>query len=173
MPLLALVLLPLISSLGLALVPRDPELTMIKPTSNSLNLHPLPNPFPVPGTDITLQFLPLPAFYPQPSQTDIIRLFDIVRSDIEAYIRVQGDGPIMEREYLVDYGEVEIALTSSGVRMDPLTYGDALTVLLGVSFKLAREGYRNTSARVFRTGEPQPIGFVAVYRIGIARDSPA
>lgn len=77
MGLLALSLLPVVATLrvGLALVPNDMELTMVKPTPDSSNLAPLPSPFAVPGTEITLDFLPQPAFFPQPLETDVAQDF--------------------------------------------------------------------------------------------------
>lgn len=160
---LALLFLPIIASS----VPIDTGLTMIEPTPN---LDPIPNPFPVPGTDVTLEFLPSAASSLQPPRTDVIKLFTIAKSDLKGYMRVQGDGPIMGDEYLLDYGKAELTLTSNRASMDPFTYSDALGVLLGVSLVLARKGYVNTSVRVRRTGFPQLIGLAAVYRSGITRE---
>ena len=171
---LAIIFLPLIASLSHTLVIRDAALVLAKPTPNSLNLEPIepiPNPYPVPGTDITIEFLPQPTiFTPQPPERDTIKLFDIARSDIEAYIRVQEDGPIIGNQYQVDYGRVEFIVTSSDVAADPVKYSDVLAVLSGLSMKLSRDGYKNTSVRVLRTGQPDTIGLAAVYRPGTPRD---
>lgn len=64
-------------------------------------------------------------------------------------------------------------LASNHLPMNPFMYSDALSVLLGISFKMANEGARNILARVLRTGNPQIIGFAAVYRPAIARDNSA
>lgn len=64
-------------------------------------------------------------------------------------------------------------LTSNNLPMNPFTYSDALSVLLGISFKMGNEGARNILASVLRTGNPQIIGFAAVYRPTIARANSA
>lgn len=172
MALLAIIFLPLIASLSHALVLRDAALVLTEATSNSFSLEPLPNPFPIPGTDLTIDFLPPPGmFAPQPPKTDVIILFELVRSDIQAYIRVQGDGPLEANEYEVDYGKVEFIATSSDTAPDPLKYSDVLSVLWGIGMKMSREGFRNTSVRVLRTGHPATIGLAAVYRPGIMRNN--
>ena len=174
MALLAIIFLPLIASLSHTLVLRDAALVLPKPTSDSFTLEPLtplPNPFPIPGTNITIEFLPQPSmFAPQPPKTDVLMLFQLARSDVEAFIRVQGDGPIMSNDYEVDYGKVEFILTTSDTVAHPVKYSDVLSVLSGFSIKMSTEGYRNTSVRVFRTGHPDTIGLAAVYRPGITRD---
>ena len=174
MALLAIIFLPLIASLSHTLVLRDAALVLPKPTSDSFTLEPLtplPNPFPVPGTNITIEFLPQPSmFAPQPPKRDVLMLLQLARSDVEAFIRVQGDGPIISNEYEVDYGKVEFILTSSDTVADRVKYSDVLSVLSGFSIKMSREGYRNTSVRVLRTGQPDTIGLAAVYRPGITRD---
>ena len=157
------------ATLGLALVMNYTQLTMVRPTPNSLSLALLPNPFPVPGTDITLDFLPQPSFFPQPPETDVVRIFAISESEIEAYIRTQGDSPIMHQEYDLVYKQVEITLYSSNAPLNAFKYSDALSVLYGISLKMAREGVRNIAARVLRTGNPETIGLAAIYRPGIRR----
>ena len=174
MALFAIILLPLIASLSHTLVLRDTALVLPKPTSDTFTLEPvtpLPNPFPIPGTNITIEFLPQPTmFAPQPPKSDVLMIFQLARSDVEAFIRVQGDGPIIGNEYEVDYGKVEFVLTSSDTVAHPVKYSDVLSVLSGFATKMSREGYRNTSVRVLRTGQPDIIGLAAVYRPGITRD---
>ena len=174
MAILALVLLPLIANLVVTIIPREMALNTVKPTPNTLTLESMPNPFPVPGTDITLEFLPPPGmFSPQPPRGDVIKIFELAKSDIEAYIRVLDDGPIMGNEYLLDYGKVEMIMNSLNVAGDPLKYSDLLAVILGMSLKMAREGCKNTSARVLRNGQLDTIGLAAVYRPGNMRDTSA
>ena len=159
------------ATLGLALVMNYTQLTMVRPTPNSLSLALLPNPFPVPGTDITLDFLPQPSFFPQPQETDVVRIFAIAESEIEAYIRTHGDSPILHRQYDLVYKQVEITLLSGDAPMNAFRYSDALSVLSGISLKMAREGVRTTAARVLRTGSPETIGLAAIYRPSIRRDT--
>ena len=171
MALLAITLLPLIASLCHTLVLRDAALVLAKPTSDSLNIEPLPNPYPIPDTDITIEFLPQPGmFAPQPPEKDVTVTFQLARADIEAYIRAQGDGPIEGNRYEVDYGKVEMVLTSLDETADPVKYSDILSVLAGISMKMTREGYKNTAVRILRTGQPDTIGLAAVYRPGFMRD---
>ena len=167
LPLPALFLV--MATLGLALVMNYTQLTMVRPTPNSLSLALLPNPFPVPGTNITLDFLPQPSFFPQPPETDVVRIFAIAESEIEAYIRTQGDSPILHHEYDLVYKQVEITLHSSDAPLNAFKYSDALSVLYGISLKLAEERVRNIAARVLRTGNPETIGLAAIYRPGIGR----
>ena len=158
------------ATLGLALVMNYTQLTMVRPTPNSLGLALLPNPFPVPGTDITLDFLPQPSFFPQPPATDVVRIIAIAESEIEGYIRTQGDIPIMHHLYDLVYKQVEITLHSSNASLNAFKYSDALSALFGISLKMASEGIRNIAARVLRTGNLETIGLAAVYRRGIGRD---
>lgn len=169
MALLVFVLFPLIATLCLARVLTDTALILVEPAPNNLNLAPLPNPYPVPGTDITLHFLPQPT-HPRPPDADIIRLFARARSVIEAY---EGNSPIPGHGYTLICGRAKMDLASNHLPMNPFMYSDALSVLLGISFKMANEGARNILARVLRTGNPQIIGFAAVYRPAIARDNSA
>lgn len=98
-------------------------------------------------------------------------LVKLARSDIEAYIRVIGDATLEGNEYEVAYGKVEMIVTSSDTAADPMKYSDILSVLTGIAMKMSRDGYVNTSVRVFRTGQPNTtIGLAAVYRPGITRD---
>ncbi|KAM0802389.1 hypothetical protein BDR22DRAFT_124623 [Usnea florida] len=168
LPLPALFLV--MATLGLALVMNYTQLTMVRPTPNSLSLALLPNPFPVPGTDITLDFLPQPSFFPQPPETDVVRIIAIAESEIEGYIRTQGDSPIMHHLYDLVYKQVEITLYSSNAPLNAFKYSDALSALYGISLKMAREGVSNIAARVLRTGNPETIGLAAIYRHGIGRD---
>lgn len=161
------ILLPVIATLGLALTPID---TMDKILPNISHLDPFPIPFPVPGTDITLDFLPQPGFVPRLLQADVIEVFAMAMSDIKAYIRVQGNSPIMGNEYVLVHGEAGMTMSSSDAPMDPFRYSDALSVLLAILLKLARDGCSNTAARVHRTGSLEAIGFAAVYRLGVMRD---
>ena len=164
-------ILPAIATLIFPLALAHTVLTTVNPTTNGSNLEPLPNPYHVPGTDITLDFLPQPPLPPQPPLTDIIKLFEIARSDIEFYILILGDGPILDREYVLVYGKAEITLTSTNAPMDPMTYSDALSVISGTTTKLGVEGYGKISMRVIRTGTHDLIGFAAVSRPGVIRDT--
>ena len=159
------------ASLGLALVLNHTQLIIVRPTPNSLSLAPLPNPFPVPGTDITLDFLPQPLFFPQPSESDVVKVLTIAESEIKAYIRTQGDGPITHHVFIVGYEQVKITLHSSDAPTNAFKYSDALSVFFGIRLKMAREGVRNIAARVLRTGNPETIGLAAMYRPDIGRDT--
>ena len=169
LPLPALLLV--MATLGLALVLNHTQLIMVRPAPNSLGLALLPNPLPVPGTDITLDFLRQPSFFPQPPDSDVVRIFTIAESEIEAYIRTQGDGPIRHHEYILVCKQVEITLHSSDAPLNAFKYSDALSLFFGIRLQMAREGVRNIAARVLRTGNPEIMGFAAIYRPGIGRDT--
>ena len=169
---LALTLLPIIATLGLTLAVSDTKLLLIKPTPEGLHLSPLPNPYPVPNTDITLDFQPQPLVR-RLSPRKVVGLFDTATSEIEDHIRVHGDGPIEGNEYKLAVQRVEMALTSSGPPVDPLKNSEVLSVIVGISLKMAKEGYRNRAMEVLRTGNPATIGVAAVDRQTVARHTSA
>ena len=151
------------TSLGLTVVTPHTASGTLKPSKNSSNLDPVPNPFPVPGTSITLDFLPQPIIVPQPPAADVLRLLNNANAQITAHIHAHGNGPLRNQLYLLRYREAEIAMTSPMVALDPFTYGDALSVILGMSLKMGIDGYREESSRVLRTGSLDLLGFAAVY----------
>lgn len=172
MAVLALVLLPLIASLGLAHVPRDTTLVMYKSTNHSVASNPLPNPFPIPGTDITLDFFVFP-LSTQPPSSDVINLFHLFQSQIEARIRYYGDGPIQRYHYPRTYGKAVMSFTIftfHNASVDLFRYEDALAVIEGLQLKTESEGYTDTVAWVLRSVTLDILASVAVQDFGDVKD---
>lgn len=153
MAVLASVLLPLIATLGLAHVPRDTILVMNKSTNRSVVPNPPPNPFPIPGSDITLDFFVFP-LSPQPPSSDIINLFHLFQHQIEAHLRNHADGPIQRYHYPCTYGKAVMSFTIftfHNASVDLFRYEDALAVIEGLRRKTESEGYTDTVAWVLRS----------------------
>ena len=85
--LLALPLLLMMATLCLALAPNDTALTRARPTSAWTSPH-----------------SPL-------LETEIIRALARVRYDVKAYIRVQGNNPIMRHEYILGHRKIQMIFT--------------------------------------------------------------
>ena len=166
MALLAMLLLPVMAAQALALTPGDAALTLVKPIANSVNLDPLPNPFPIPNTTITLDFVYIPSFVPPILPNDTIMLLDSIRSYFTNQIVNHGDGPIMDQVFRLGNAHVQMEWSSRKVPTNPFTYGDALFVLIGFRIKLSKEGYVCTVAEVLRTGDLENIGEVTVEYVG-------
>lgn len=132
-----------------------------KPIPASLNLHPLPNPFPVPNSDVTLYFTlqPMPGV-PLP-RNDIINCFALATEHLETLIARQGDRPIASR-YEMTYEAVALKIESENAPLDCITYDEALSVLWGISLKMAREGYQYRRMVVLRTGGFDVLGTAVV-----------
>lgn len=172
MAVLALVLLLLIATLGLAHVPRDTTLVMSKSPNHSMIPNPLPNPFPIPATDITLDFFVFP-FSPQSPSSDIIDLFHLFQIQIEAHIRYHGNGPIQRYHYPRTYGKAVMSftiLTFHNASVDLFRYEDALAVIKGLRLKMETEGYTDTVAQVLRSVTLDVLASVAVQDFGDVKD---
>ena len=134
------------------------------PPTVSLNLDPLPNPYPVPSTRITLAFYPhaQPLFVP-----DVIGCIRKARDDFLTYLRLHGDGVITDT-LNVDYRSVGVRIWPGGAPAParPLMYNDTLAVLDGVETKISREGYWRWFAVVRETEGMALLGSVAVYAHG-------
>ena len=131
------------------------------PIPASLNLHPIPNPFPVPNSDVTLYFniLPNPGL-PLP-KNDVIDCFALATEHLEALIARQGDRPIATR-YEMSYEAVILKIESENAASGRITYDEALSVLWGTSLKMAREGYQFRRMLVLRTGGLHVLGTAVV-----------
>ena len=172
MAVLALVLLPLIATLGLTHVPRDTTLVMDRSTNRSVVPNLLPNPFPIPGTDITLDFSVFP-LSPQSPSSDIIDLFHLFQLQIEAHIRYHGDGPIQRYHYPHTYGKAVMSFTIftfHNASVDLFRYEDPLAVIEGLRLKTESEGYTDTVAWVLRSVMLDDLASVAVQDFGDVKD---
>lgn len=135
----------------------------IRPIPASLNLPPIPNPFPVPNTDITLDFVPQPGAALALPKDDVIDCVILAKEHLETLIREQGDRTI-GHGYELTYGLASVEIYSENPPMQAVTYHQALSVLLGLSLKMAREGYRYRHTRVLHTGDGELLGTAVVRR---------
>lgn len=128
----------------------------------SLNVNPLPNPYLVPSTRITLVFDP----HAQPlSAPDVIDCIRKAREDFLAYMRLHGDGVVTDA-FNFDYRSVRVRISPAGQPARPLMYNDTLAVLEGVETKMAREGYWRWYAFVRETEGLALLGAVVVHTYG-------
>ena len=155
--LLALSFLQILGALSASLPPLN--LTNLgsysKPAPGNLRLHPMPNPFQIPGTDIALQWDPIhDPDHPLP-EVYTIDAFLKCKARADAHVRHIGDGPIGERlfpgHFVTVYKGVVIEFASDvpGV----ILYSEVSDILTAVSWKMLGEGYRSCWVRVWRTRE--------------------
>ena len=138
--------------------------TFIKPIPASLNLQPLPNPFPVPNTDITLDFIAQASPPPPLPKDDVVDCFTLAKEDLENIINAQGDGPITYY-YEMIYEGVALEIYSGSIPPHCIFYSEALLVLLGISLKMNREGYRYRRMCVLQTHNRDLLGTAIVRSI--------
>ena len=155
--LLALSFLRILGALSASLPPLN--LTNLgpysKPAPGNLRIHPMPDPFQIPGTDIALQWdpmhdpdHPLPEAYTRDA-------FLKCKAKADAHVRHNGDGPIGERLFpshlITVYRNVvvEFANNVPGV----ILYSEVPDILMALSWKMSSEGYRSCWVKVWRTGE--------------------
>ena len=125
-----------------------------KPAPGTLRLHPMPNPFRIPGTDIALQWDPMhDPDYPLP-EAFTIDAFLKCKARAETHLRYIGDGPIggVYPSHLVTVYKnvvVEFASDVPGV----ILYSEVSDILRALSWKMSGEGYRSCWVRGWRTGE--------------------
>ncbi|KAF6230719.1 hypothetical protein HO173_011071 [Letharia columbiana] len=136
-------------------------LPITKPPPNSLTLNPIPNPFPVPNTDITLDFATPPHLAPLLPQTDVTDCFALAKVHFETLIHEHGDGPIAY-SYEMTYGRVTLKMFSENAPMRCITYGEALSVLLGISLKMAREGFEFRRLHVLQSDDGELLGMAVL-----------
>lgn len=149
---------------GATRVPNITELgPFIKPISASLNLHPLPNPFPVPNTDITLDFIAQAGPAAALPREDVIDCFTIAKEDLANLIDVEGDGPIAHY-YEMLYEGIALEVYSESIPPHCVFYSEALSVILGISIKMDREGYRYRRMCVLQTNTGDLLGMAIVRR---------
>ena len=135
----------------------------IKPIPASLNLHPIPNPFPIPNTDITLDFILQPDTALALQKDDVIDCIILAKEDLEMLIREQGNAPI-GHSYDLTYGRANLEIYSSDPPTHAVTYNQAVSALLGISLKMEREGYQYRRTRVLHTGDGELLGTAVVRR---------
>ena len=152
--LLALSFLPVLGALSASLPMNLTNLgPYSKPAPGNLRLHPLPNPFPIPGTDITLEWNQAHHITQPLIKADTDNAFLKCKGEVDAHLRSTGDGPISGRlfpNYLtIVYRSVVVELTNEvpGV----ILYSEVFDILRAIMWKMSMEGYRSCWVRVLRT----------------------
>lgn len=144
-----------------------------KPTSGNLSLNPLPNPFPIPGTDITLQWAQPQPFPELLTKADAKEAFLKCKTRADTHVRVIGDGPIgglVPNSLLTVYRSVVVTLFSQTPEV--ILYSEVPDILKAISWKMSREGYWGCLVRVLRTDGGELLGIVSV-RTTIGGDATA
>ncbi|KAL9012791.1 MAG: hypothetical protein Q9173_002466 [Seirophora scorigena] len=137
-----------------ALITASPIATSTAPTLSPALLprrfDPLPNPYEVPGTPITLDFEDHPG--PLLQQRDVYLLFRKARTFITSHLLRYGDGEIPLGLQMFQFRSVEMVLQSSE-QFRHMRYSDVEDVLIGLTDKMAQEGCRERSAVVTYEGD--------------------
>ncbi|KAI4254443.1 MAG: hypothetical protein L6R42_007188 [Xanthoria sp. 1 TBL-2021] len=161
-------LLPFLLSLS------SPSITAATPTlTNPLTLrkfNPLPNPYSVPGTPISLDFDPQSdAVLPRPA---VLNLLTKTHANISRHIQTYGDGQIALGIQGFQLSGVQITYDSMP-QYRIMLYSDVLTVIRGIRWKMEQEWYRERTAIVVFGGEGGggeiETGEVDVGRVGSKR----
>ena len=129
-----------------------------KPAPENLRLHPFPNPFPVPGTDITLHWEQAPFLGHSLDRADTEDAFLKCKDRANAHVRFIGDGPIgglIPNYLLTHYGSVLVEFSNEIPSV--ILYSDVPSILMALSWKMSREGFRDCLVTVRRTNQG-PLG---------------
>lgn len=119
------------------------------PGELNLRLHPFPNPFPIPGTDITIQWAQVPDR--NLLKLDIEGAFLECNTRAAAYVRFTGDGPI-PGYFEVAYRTVVVIFTQAYQEAaDIILYSEVSDILMATSWMISRQGYRQTWVGVIDT----------------------
>lgn len=114
----------------------------------NLTSQPLPNPYPVPGSDITVDFEAQPDG--DLNSRDARICIALAHDEIFEYLTEHGDGPVhIPLSYA--YESVELDVTPLGESR--ITYMQTIFLLQAFSLKMNREGYKTWEAEVVRTGD--------------------
>ncbi|KAL8646152.1 MAG: hypothetical protein Q9210_006294 [Variospora velana] len=120
------------------------------PTLIPRKFNPLPNPYEVPGTPITLDFDDHPGL--SLDEADIYILLRRARTYITSYLLKYGDQEFPLGLQMFQYESVEMVLQSSE-QFRRMHYSDVEDVLIGLRHKMAQEGCRERSAIVTYEGD--------------------
>lgn len=139
----------------------------------SRKFNPLPNPYDVPGTPITLDFDDHPdAYLPM---SDISLLLARVQQHVRQHIQQYGDGEIPLGIQIFRIKSVEIMFDSSP-HFRIMYFSDVLSIIRGLRQKTLQEGSRERTAIVtyrFDDGREVETGEVDIGRIGQSLSSTA
>ncbi|KAL8969252.1 MAG: hypothetical protein Q9197_004444, partial [Variospora fuerteventurae] len=127
--------------------------TAPSPTLIPRRFNPLPNPYEVPDTPITLDFDDHPGFALEVS--DVYFLLRGAHTYITSYLLEHGDQEFPLGPRMFQYRSVEMMLQSSEQHRH-MRYSDVEDVLIGLNDKMAREGCRERSAIVTYEDDASP-----------------
>ncbi|KAI4232262.1 MAG: hypothetical protein L6R40_007454 [Gallowayella cf. fulva] len=116
--------------------------------------NPLQNPYPVPGTEILLNFAAPPGAIL--SQKAVLAILTKVRVRITKYIHDNGDAYISRAVHTVNHQGLRLSY-ASGEDLRLMFYSEVLAVLRGMMKKMAQEGYRERTAIVLHDLNPEPL----------------
>ena len=132
------------------------------PGSGVLHLDPLPNPYPVPNTRITLNFDP---HHQSLFAPDVIGCLQKAQDEFFKHIREEGDDVFIS-PLDVNYKTAGIRITPTVAPLPHFWYNDTFAVLEGIGQKMSHEGYWRWYAEVHETQGYAFLGAVVVYRHG-------
>ncbi|KAI4197897.1 MAG: hypothetical protein LQ350_005656 [Teloschistes chrysophthalmus] len=135
-------------------------------TTNSVQRGPLPNPYPLANTPLSLRFEP-PG---RPlNHQDVQNCLGVGQRAIQVHLKKMGDGPIPRQVPGLSYGSrtVDIAISRSQRRYVPvvITYNDSSEILKAFSIKSVHEGDFQRWADVLVTATGQFVGQVLLAKI--------
>ncbi|KAI4286448.1 MAG: hypothetical protein L6R35_004301 [Caloplaca aegaea] len=123
------------------------------PTLIPRRFNPLPNPYEVPDTPITLDFSDHPGF--ALDVADVYILLRRAHTYITSYLIEHGDQEFPLRPQIFQYRSVEMVLRSSEQHRH-MRYSDVKDVLKGLRHKMTEEGCRERSAIVTHEDDAGP-----------------
>lgn len=120
-------------------------------TSAGLRLEPIPNPYPLPGSDYSIFFeLPPPIDLPH---GDTERCIHDAKVRIIQHLHDHPSDTVVRGSLTYEHRLVIFRFYPTAVEGVNLEYTDILRVLDAYGIKMAREGYRQRSARILGVGE--------------------
>ncbi|KAL8837147.1 MAG: hypothetical protein Q9176_005890 [Flavoplaca citrina] len=129
--------------------PSTKNITALPPPTHLGKFNPLPNPYSIPASPISLDFDSRPE---SPlSRSAVITLLTLTRRALTRRIQIHGDGPIPFGVQGFHTQGVQITYDSAP-QWRVMLYSDVRDVLRGVYDKMQQEGYRERTAVVIHAG---------------------
>ena len=116
----------------------------------SLQLGPIPNPYPLPQTDLEIDFATPDDLL---DTNDALNCISHARFEIHQYLQSHGgrDAPLPDR-FVYKWRSVEFGITRVFGMARHISYKETLQILSAFSIKSSREGWRERNGRVIITG---------------------
>lgn len=159
---LAFLFLPMSGALSATLLLNITDSGHTKPVPGNFNLQldPFPNPFPIPGTGMTIEWHQHHDLDDLP-KADVQGAFQECKTRAETHVLFVGDGPIPDLFYAF-YGSVVVIFRHGIGVSGVMLYSEVSDILMAMSWVVSREGYREMWVRVTRTDGGQDLGSVSV-----------